>query len=206
MAFQNIDDEESNGQFEEFREVEMTPEESPQEEPAPGGKSPFGLILGIVGGVILVGLLAFALYYFLLRPQMTAQREAKALQVNATNTAIALNATQTELAVIQQQTLAALPTATKAPTNTPVVAPTSTLRPSSTPVLLPVAQTQTVVAFQTQAAATLTASAPGIPTSTALPQGGFAEDVGLPGMLAMAALLIVIIILARRLRFSSTPR
>ncbi len=92
MAFQNIDDEESNGQFEEFREVEMTPEETPQEEPAPGGKSPFGLILGIVGGVILVGLLAFALYYFLLRPQMTAQREAKALQVNAT-TAVRLNYT-----------------------------------------------------------------------------------------------------------------
>jgi len=39
-----------------------------------------------------------------------------------------------------------------------------------------------------------------VPTATALPTTGFAEDAGVPMMLGLAVLLIVIIFLARRLR------
>jgi LPXTG-motif cell wall-anchored protein len=35
---------------------------------------------------------------------------------------------------------------------------------------------------------------------TAIPNTGFADDVGLPAMLGMAVLLVVVIFLARRLR------
>jgi len=40
-------------------------------------------------------------------------------------------------------------------------------------------------------------------TPTALAETGFADNVGLPGMVALAALLIVVIFLARRLRQSA---
>jgi hypothetical protein len=39
-----------------------------------------------------------------------------------------------------------------------------------------------------------------IPTSTALPDSGFADDVGLPGLIGLAAVLVVVVFLARRLR------
>jgi LPXTG-motif cell wall-anchored protein len=39
-----------------------------------------------------------------------------------------------------------------------------------------------------------------VATSTALPTTGFADEVGIPGLLGMAVLLIAVIFLARRLR------
>jgi LPXTG-motif cell wall-anchored protein len=37
-----------------------------------------------------------------------------------------------------------------------------------------------------------------------LPTTGFADEVGLPGLLGLAALLIIVIVITRRLRFSTT--
>jgi LPXTG-motif cell wall-anchored protein len=39
-------------------------------------------------------------------------------------------------------------------------------------------------------------------TTTALPTTGFADQVGVPGMLALSILLIAVIFLARRLRMA----
>jgi len=59
-------------------------------------------------------------------------------------------------------------------------------------------------AAQTAAAGTLAASAGTLqPTSTALPTTGFADEIGLPGLLGLAALLVVVVFLARRARFSA---
>lgn len=41
------------------------------------------------------------------------------------------------------------------------------------------------------------------PTATALPTTGFADEVGLPGLLAMAAVLLIVIFLARRMRLAT---
>ena len=41
-----------------------------------------------------------------------------------------------------------------------------------------------------------------IATSTALPNTGFADDIGAPGLLLMALALVVVIFLVRRLRSS----
>jgi hypothetical protein len=41
-----------------------------------------------------------------------------------------------------------------------------------------------------------------IPTSTALPRTGIAEDLGAPGLLLIAIALIIVIFLVRRLRTS----
>jgi hypothetical protein len=61
----------------------------------------------------------------------------------------------------------------------------------------PAAATATVGAALTQAAvAQLTI----VPTTTALPQTGFVEDVGVPGLVVMALAFIIVILMARRLR------
>jgi LPXTG-motif cell wall-anchored protein len=57
-----------------------------------------------------------------------------------------------------------------------------------------------VAALITQGAA---AAKTPVVTSTALPQTGFAEDVGLPGLLGVAVVLVVVIFLTRRLRTAS---
>jgi hypothetical protein len=41
---------------------------------------------------------------------------------------------------------------------------------------------------------------PSAPTATALPNGGFADEVGLPMMLGLSLLLLVVMVAARRLR------
>jgi LPXTG-motif cell wall-anchored protein len=51
-----------------------------------------------------------------------------------------------------------------------------------------------------QAVSTLTI----IPTSTALPKTGFAEDVGAPGLMMVAVALVAVIFLVRRLRTAPT--
>lgn len=118
-------------------------------------------------------------------------------------------------------TTASAPSATPKPTNTTV--PTATVDPAQ-------ARTATVVAFLTQSARTSsgtqiaqvtptstrqTTQGARTPTSTsyrtlttyrtptALPTTGFADDVGLPGMLGLAAALIIIVFLSRRLRLSA---
>jgi LysM repeat protein len=69
--------------------------------------------------------------------------------------------------------------------------------PTDTPVPTVDPRTATVAALLTQAAI---AQQTTVPTSTALPTTGFVEDVGIPGLLGMALLLVVVIFLARRLR------
>ena len=44
----------------------------------------------------------------------------------------------------------------------------------------------------------------GTPTATALPATGFADEVGLPGLVILALLLVVVVIVSRRLRMSAT--
>ncbi len=65
-------------------------------------------------------------------------------------------------------------------------------------------RTATVAAFLTQAASggqslTLTPQT----TSTKLPDTGFADEVGLPGLIGLAFALVAVIFIARRIRFSS---
>lgn len=115
-------------------------------------------------------------------------------------------------------TTASAPSATPRPTNTTV--PTSTVDPAQ-------ARTATVVAFLTQSArstsgtsgtqiaqvsptatkkTTLGARTPtttSFRTPTALPTTGFADDVGLPGMLGLAFALVIIVFLSRRIRLTA---
>jgi len=83
-------------------------------------------------------------------------------------------------------------TFTVPPTNTPVIAEaTETLSPTPDPATMTVAAAFTQIAVSTQTV---------IATSTALPNTGFADDIGAPGLIAMALALVVVIFLVRRLR------
>jgi len=167
-----------------FDDDEGAPEES--------NNRTFLLIAGGLGFLVLCGLLTVgAIVLFNLN---TGQNNTATAQALATIQEATVETGLTQAAATQQQQAANV-TETVLPTDTPVVAeatitPTETQNPA----------TATVGAAFTQIAASTETI---IPTSTALPNTGFADDVGLPGMFALALALIVVIFLVRRLR--ATP-
>jgi len=157
----------------------------------------FLFIAGGLGILVLIGLCAVVGYFFLNRG--TAQQTELTAQANATSQQATIAVGLTRNAQSQAETQAAAVTATLLPTNTPVIAQaTATISPTSNPA------TATVGAAFTQIAAASTASTQTtltvIATSTALPNTGFADDIGLPGMFAFALALVIVIFLVRRLR------
>lgn len=176
------------------------------------GNRTFMLVIGILGAIFLIALIVLAVYALFIMPQRSAAQQEQAAQINAQNTATAYAVT--EMAMFQEQALTgtavALANLEPSPTSV-VVFPTNT----PTPLLAEAAEaeaedtqeaiggdlyarTQTVAALLTQAASG------GQTTTTALPTTGFADDVGLPGLLGLAILLIGVIFLARRLRMSTS--
>lgn len=173
-----------------YDEEEVPPEES--------SNRTFLIAAGILGGIVLLSIACLAGYALLILPgQRTGQLEEESVlatqnaQVNEalTATGVAFNLSQTPQA-----------TDTQAPTNTPVVAlPTATVTPETT--FTPDPATATVAAGLTAVAAS---TGTVFPTSTALPSSGFADEVGLPGLVIAAMVLVAVIFLARRLRASPT--
>ena len=163
----------------------------------------FFIAVGILGGIILLTVACLVgVYLFSQNSSATADTQNVALTETAaaSNNFISSALTSTAEAII-------LPSATVPPTSTPVVAAatvTNTPDPNATPesiagVGTPAAATATVAAALTQAAiAQLTI----VPTTTALPQTGLVEDVGIPGLVIMALAFIIVILMARRLRFA----
>lgn len=164
----------------------------------------FLIAAGILGGIILISVACLG-GIFLLNRNNAAQAEALSIAGTQTSEAafsgVAPALTATAAAAIQ-------PSATLAPTQTSVVniaTATNTPDPNATPEAAvpaagtPAAATATVGAALTQAAiAQLTI----VPTTTALPQTGLVEDVGIPGLVVMALAFIIVILMARRLRFA----
>ncbi|HPH94690.1 MAG TPA: LPXTG cell wall anchor domain-containing protein [Anaerolineaceae bacterium] len=202
-----------NGNNDDF---DLIPEETPSSTPPPSNNRAF--IIAIIGlGVLFVlAVLAFIGYDFLVARPQRASRESTIAAVNMSNTATVSALTAQAVAVVPPTAtatsapkLAPTYTATPKATNTPVVAqPTPTNTQQAAGVVDP--RTATVSALLTQAAvAKLTAtvssgtSAPAV-TSTALPNTGFADEVGLPGLLGVAALLVVVIFIVRRMRTAPT--
>ena len=143
-------------------------------------------------------------------PQPSATSTAELITspvAETTSTAISATAGITTLTAIQATSGVStqLPgTYTVAPTTAPIV--NQTVVPTDAGP----ARTATVSAFLTQVVITpsggeTTVASPQpttLSTSTALPDTGFADEVGLPGMIGLAILLILIVVLARRLRLA----
>ncbi len=173
-----------------------------------GSNRTFLVVAGILGGILLIALLAIAGYAVVILPGRDTGQQTQVAAINATNIAIEEEARLTVIVMRGSLTpifTATLPPATEtltpAPTNTatatPVLAPTNTPEPTSEGTQDP--GTATVAALLTQQAEETP-----IPTATALPDTGFADDFGVPGLLLVAGVLMVVIILSRRLRVSST--
>jgi hypothetical protein len=157
----------------------------------------FVIVAGILGGIILISVACLAAVYLLGIRGNTAQADA-----SGTATAAAANAFINQ-ALTSTFEASILPTTTSTPLPSPtlvVALATSTLTPDPSAVTQsPI--TATVAAALTQAAA---AQLTIVPTSTALPSTGIADEYGLPGMFVMALAFIIVILLSRRLR--ATPR
>jgi hypothetical protein len=172
-------------------------EEQPPEE---SSNRTFLIVAGILGGLVLLSIACLGVYALYFIPKQTAQRNASLQTTVAQN--VQVNITLTALA--QNEMLSQTPLATETPvaTNTPPIQSQATNSPTAS-IMDP--QTVTVIAAFTQAAAaqqTITF----LPSSTALPQGGIADEVGAPGLIVMAIALVVVILLARRLRISPGTR
>lgn len=150
----------------------------------------FLVAAGILGGIVLLSIACLAGYALLILPSQRAGQEQAATAQAVQNQQVAQALTATAAAL-------SLPTATVTPlpTKTPVMAqPTSA---TSTPD----PATATVAAALTQAAQ---AQLTHLPTSTALPATGIADEYGAPGLVIAGMALIAVIFLARRLRAAPT--
>jgi cytoskeletal protein RodZ len=206
MALQNFDEE----QFEPDNNMGGTggldlggEEPTPEPERKPSNRN-FLLAVGIMG-IILILLLVFFMFFVpgYLQNQHNNQLE-QAAQINAANTATAMAATA--MAIQNAATATPSPTAIVVPTKTPLVVLSTSTPATASGSALSADDQATVQALQTQMAAqgggggTTTATPAAV--STALPTSGFADEVGLPGMLGLAAVLIAVIFLSRKLRSS----
>lgn len=186
----------------------------------PGGEAPlpeesnnnrtFMIAVGILGGIILLSVACLgAVYVFGSQSRAVAQQTQVANVANATATAAAVGSvmdqalTATEAArQFPTTTSTPLPTATS-PIGDVVASPTPTSTPN--PAIPPgiggtaVAQTATIGAAYTKVAASVLTI---VPTTTALPNTGFIDDVGLPGLVVMVLAFVIVILLARRLRIA----
>ena len=155
--------------------------------PEESGNKTFLLVAAVLGGFVLLSIICLAVYGLYFLPKQTAARNASQSTLVAQNLQVNQALTAKALTNLPQST------ATLEPTNTPVFQQsTGTLAPADP-------QTATVAAALTQAAqAQLTVTS--LPTSTLLPDTGFIDDVGAPGLAVMAIALVVVILLARRLR------
>lgn len=160
----------------------------------------FLVAVGILGGIILISVACLVGVYLFGQRGDSAAQQAQA--ANATLTAQAANSFINDALTATFQA-SILPTTTSTPVPTSVVnvaTATATVDPGIAAALdagTPAAATATVGAALTQAAiAQLTI----VPTTTALPQTGLVDDIGVPGLVTMALAFMIVILLARRLR------
>jgi hypothetical protein len=177
--------------------------EAPETSEAPqegASNRTFVIVAVSLGVIMLLTLVCIAVYGFVYLPSSNRAKLTQNAVAYGQQTAMAVAAQQTMVALSATPTFTATLPPTKAPpspTATSVVNKLATATPTST---RENSATQTVAALYTKAALTQTALAY---KPTALPTGGFADEVGLPGLIALGGALVIIIFLARRLRTAS---
>ncbi len=180
---------------EDFEVGEPLPEES--------SNRTFVLVAGVLGGLLVLSMICLGLYALVIAPRQQEARIAEATEIALQNTEVARNLTQT--AIAEEASPTTVPT--EAPAEEPTDSPTPTevvVEPTDTPE--GAQQTQEAQTATAQAQATLDAQqqATVTPTPTALPATGFADEAGLPGLLALGAVLVIVVFVARRMR-GATP-
>jgi hypothetical protein len=159
-----------------------------------------------LGALLVLSMICLAVYALVLAPRQQEARATQAALINLQNTEVAATQTAEAVEVTSTPTPTVtdtpVPTATVTPTQV-VVLPTNTPTPFTTlPTLEPL--TATAAAQQTATAEALAGGEEPTATPTALPATGFADEAGIPTLLLFAALLIVVVFVARGLRTRST--
>ncbi len=179
----------TNNDYEPLDETFDEDSEAPEE----SSNRTFLFVAGGLGVLILVVLLCVGGYVIF--NMNSGQASEATAQAQATQQEAIVQAALTQTAVVAQAQAAAQTeavTATVLPSSTPVIAAaTATFTETPNPATATVGAAFTQIAASTQTI---------IPTSTALPNTGFADEVGIPGMFAMALALVAVILLVRRLR------
>jgi cytoskeletal protein RodZ len=153
----------------------MVPEEPPR-------NRTFWFFLIGLAGIVLLTIIGILLWINVFSPRQQEARNAEATQTAAAQTEMAL-------AQIPSSTPLQLPSSTPGPTNTQV--PTLTAAP-------PAQATTSVPTSQPTIVRTAR------PTPTELPSTGFADEIGLPGLISLAFILVIIAFIARRIRVGIT--
>jgi hypothetical protein len=154
-----------------------------------------------LGALLILSMVCLAAYALWWAPKQKAADATENAEVALQNTSVA--STQTaEAAGTAEDTVA--PTVADTATPSPTITPTQVVvLPTNTPtefLTLPSLEPRTATAA---AQATLDAEmggGGGTPTATALPVTGFADEVGMPALFMLAALLLVVIFVARGIR------
>ncbi len=183
-----------------FDDNDMAFPENEEEFEEESSNRTFIIAASVLGGIILLSLICVAVYALVLAPRQKQQAaDADATRV-AQNTQVAQMLTETADAAAAALVAQASPTVVASPTAspTPVIA-VATDTPTATP---DIAATGTVAAALTLAAEAIQTT-PLATLPNELSNTGFADDVGIPGLLGMMVLLLAVIFFARKLRQAS---
>jgi hypothetical protein len=164
----------------------------------------FLIVAGVFGAIVVLSLICLVLFVvFKVLPDRN-NRSKEATQSAQRNLDIVRGVTQTAIARSWTPT----PTQTASPmpaSPTPRVTDTPVIRPSSTPTSPNAATLEALYRMATETKAALgKPTNTGTVVATSLGDTGFADQVGAPALLGLAAVLIVVIFLARRLRTANS--
>jgi|GEM_PF-371218 len=164
----------------------------------------FMIVAGVLAGIVLISIACMAVYALVILPRQKAATAAQEATIQAQNAQVAQAMTQTANAALWTPTAtpSAVPTATRtlAPTliATPVATQATAVLSTATETVNPTTQFNLLL---TQSAdLNKTATGVALATATSLAQTGFVDEFGLPGLAIMAVVLMVVILLARKLR------
>lgn len=151
----------------------------------------FLYIAGGLGLLVFLSIACLAGYAFLVLPGRSdaALQAANAQSTQSEQMALALTATF-DASIIPTTTMTPLPSPT--PVLAPVEPTATPIPPTSDPSTATVAVALTQVAGAAQNAVT--------PVNPNMPQSGIADEYGLPGLLAATLVLVIVIVVARRMR------
>ena len=165
------------------------------EQPRASSNRTFLIVAGILGGILILTLVFIAVYAMVFLPRNREAESTEIAEINAQNTEVAMMISMTAEAKSWTSTPTLTPTELP-DTPTPVIVATDTPETGGAMVTVD-PRTATVAALLTQQAENIT------PAATELPDTGIMDNIGVPGLVALAGSLVLVIFLARRLRSGS---
>lgn len=161
----------------------------------------FLMVAGVLGGLLVLSMICLGGYALVIAPRQEEARIAQATEIVQENTRVAQSLTETAQAEDASPTPEPSETPTATATEEPTATPTEVVvMPTDTPfTTLSTMEVQTATAAAQMTADAAQGETP-TPTPTALPATGFADEAGLPGLLALGAVLVLVLVMARRMR------